>query len=45
VLVQREGFDPSATSDAIYFDDPAKKAFVRLDAALFARITAGGVRL
>jgi fatty-acyl-CoA synthase len=43
--LQREGFDPSATSDAIYFDDPAKKAFVRLDAALFARITAGGVRL
>ena len=43
--LQREGFDPAATSDAIYFDDPAKKAFVRLDAALFARITAGGVRL
>jgi fatty-acyl-CoA synthase len=43
--LQREGFDPAATSDAIYFDDPAKKAFVRLDAALFARITAGKVRL
>jgi fatty-acyl-CoA synthase len=43
--LQREGFDPAATSDAIYFDDPAKKAFVRLDAALFARIIAGKVRL
>jgi fatty-acyl-CoA synthase len=43
--LQREGFDPAATSDAIYFDDPAKKAFVRLDTAFFARITAGKVRL
>jgi fatty-acyl-CoA synthase len=43
--VQREGFDPAATSDAIYFNDPAKMAFVRLDAALFARISAGKVRL
>jgi fatty-acyl-CoA synthase len=43
--LQREGFDPTALTDAIYFDDPAKKAFVRLDAALFARIAAGKVRL
>ena len=43
--LQREGFDPAATSDAIYFDDPARKAFVRLDGALFARIAAGKVRL
>lgn len=43
--LQREGFDPAAMSDAIYFDDPAKKAFVRLDATLFARIAAGKVRL
>jgi fatty-acyl-CoA synthase len=43
--LQREGFDPAATSDAIYFDDPVKKAFVPLDAALFARIAAGKVRL
>jgi fatty-acyl-CoA synthase len=43
--LQREGFEPAATSDAIYFDDPVKKAFVPLDAALFARITAGKVRL
>ena len=43
--LQREGFDPAATTDAIYFDDPAKKTFVRLDGALFERIAAGKVRL
>ena len=43
--LQREGFDPAATSDAIYFDDQAKKTYVRLDSALFARIAAGKVRL
>jgi fatty-acyl-CoA synthase len=43
--LQREGFDPAATSDAIYFDDPAKKTYVRLDSALFARIAAGKVRV
>jgi fatty-acyl-CoA synthase len=43
--LQREGFDPAATDDPIYFDDAAKKAYVRLDGALYARITAGKVRL
>jgi fatty-acyl-CoA synthase len=43
--LQREGFNPAATTDAIYFDDPVKKAFVRLDGVLFARITSGKVRL
>jgi fatty-acyl-CoA synthase len=43
--LQGEGFDPAATSDAIYFDDPAKKAFIRLDGELFARLAAGKVRL
>ena len=43
--LQREGFDPAATRDTIYFDDPVKKAFVRLNGVLFARITAGKVRL
>jgi fatty-acyl-CoA synthase len=41
----KEGFDPSATADPIYVNDPAAKAFVRLDAALFDRIRAGEVRL
>jgi fatty-acyl-CoA synthase len=43
--LQHEGFDPAATNDPIYFDDAAKKAFVRLDAALYARIQVGKVRL
>jgi fatty-acyl-CoA synthase len=41
----REGFDPMATPDAIYFDDPAQQAYVRLDPALHARIRAGKLRL
>jgi fatty-acyl-CoA synthase len=43
-LVQ-EGFDPSRTGDPIYFNDPQRKAFVRLDPALFADINAGRLRL
>jgi fatty-acyl-CoA synthase len=40
-----QGFDPSTTTDPIYFDDPAAKAFVRIDRALHDRIRDGGVRL
>jgi fatty-acyl-CoA synthase len=43
--LKRDGYDPSTTFDPIYFDDPAKKAFLPLDPALFARIQAGEVRL
>jgi fatty-acyl-CoA synthase len=43
--MQREGFDPTATSDPIYFDDPASKAFIRLDGALYAGLANGKVRL
>ncbi len=41
----RDGYDPSATSDAIYFNDSKQLAFVRLDTALFDRIQAGQIRL
>ena len=44
-ILQREGFDPAATTDPIYFDDPVKKAFISIDDALFGRITNGEVRL
>ena len=40
-----EGFDPSAASDPLFFDDTAKGGYVRLDAALFGKIWAGAVRL
>ena len=41
----REGYDPAATADAIYFDDRARDAFVKLDAALYERIRTGNLRL
>ena len=43
--LQREGYDPAATDDALYFDDPARREFVPLDGALYASIQAGKVRL
>ena len=41
----KEGFDPSRTSDPMYFNDPQRKAFVRLDPALHEQINSGRVRL
>jgi len=43
--LMREGFDPAASDDAIYFDDSSRQAYVRLDGALFDEIQAGAVRL
>ena len=40
-----DGFDPGATLDPIYFSDPQKKAFVRVDAALYDDINSGRIRL
>ncbi len=45
VELVKEGFDPDAISDPIYFNDPSAKAFVPLDKALYEKISAGGVRL
>jgi fatty-acyl-CoA synthase len=42
-LVQA-GFDPARIKDPLYFDDPRARAYVPLDAALFAAISAGSVR-
>jgi uncharacterized protein (DUF924 family) len=41
----KQGFDPKTTEDAIYFNDPQTRAFVRLDPALYNRILAGEVKL
>jgi fatty-acyl-CoA synthase len=41
----REGFDPAASGNTIYFDDPAQCAYVRLDGVLHERIMGGKVRL
>ncbi len=41
----RDGFDPARTTDALYFNDRASQAFVKIDAAVVERINAGAVRL
>ena len=43
--LKRQGYDPAATSDAIFFDDPARQAFVQLDRARYQQIQAGKARL
>ena len=40
----RQGHDPLATSDVIYFNDPQRQSLVRLDQPLYDRINAGQVR-
>lgn len=39
----REGYDPVAITDPIYFNDPVSQAFVRLDEALYEFIQAGQI--
>src|SRR2546425_7806145 len=41
----RQGYDPAATADVLYFSDPERQAFVRLDQALYERIQSGQFRL
>jgi fatty-acyl-CoA synthase len=41
----RQGYDPSATTDRIYFDNPESGAFVPLDKHLYERIQDGQIRL
>jgi fatty-acyl-CoA synthase len=41
----RQGYDPSATADEIYFDNPESMAFDRLDQSLFIRIQTGQIPL
>lgn len=43
-LVQ-QGYDPAASSDELYFDDPQSGEYVRIDAALFERIQSGHFHL
>jgi hypothetical protein len=41
----RQGYDPTASADVVYFNDPERGAFVRLDQALYDGIQAGRIRL
>ena len=41
----RQGYDPIAITDVIYFDNPESKTYVRLDKALYDSIQVGQIRL
>jgi fatty-acyl-CoA synthase len=45
IALVMEGFDPGSTTDPIFFNDPQKDAFVRLDPALHGQIKAGYIRV
>ncbi len=40
-----DGFRPGSTTEPIFFNDPQKKAFVRVDVTLYDLINAGQVRI
>lgn len=41
----RQGYNPTASPDVIYFDHPERNAYVRLDESLYCAIQSGQVRL
>ena len=41
----KEGFDPTKTSDALYYQDEVQKTFVPLDSFVHQRILTGSSRL
>jgi fatty-acyl-CoA synthase len=41
----RQGYDPVASNDVLYFDNVESGTFTRLDKELYERIQAGGIRL
>jgi fatty-acyl-CoA synthase len=41
----RQGYDPAAISDMIYFDNPESQAFQLIDKTLYDRIQSGQIRL
>src|SRR5262249_23805528 len=43
--LMREGYDPGATNDAIHFNDPQERDFVRMDQSRFEQILAGQLRV
>jgi fatty-acyl-CoA synthase len=40
----RQGYDPAASTDALYYDSLESEAFVQLDKELYDRIQSGGIR-
>jgi fatty-acyl-CoA synthase len=43
--LSREAYDPGAVTDTIYFNDSARQAFVKVDAALYESIRSGKLRI
>ena len=43
--LQRDGYNPAITPDRIYFDDSTEHAFVPVDAALYAGLQSGKLRV
>ena len=41
----RAGFDPNRITDPLFFRDPKSGAFLPIDAACYARISEGSIRL
>jgi fatty-acyl-CoA synthase len=41
----KQGFDPDAIADPIYFNDPSRRAFIPLDRAVYTSIRAGQTRV
>lgn len=41
----KQGFDPDAITDPIYFNDPSRRAFIPLDRAVYTSIQAGQTRV
>jgi fatty-acyl-CoA synthase len=41
----KQGFDPRGTPDPIFFNDPQRKAFVRIDDVLYDQLNSGQIRL
>jgi fatty-acyl-CoA synthase len=41
----KQAYDPTITSDCIYFNNPSQGAFVRLDKELYDRIQSGDLRI
>ncbi len=44
-MLVRQGYDPGATEDSLYFDHPLYKSFVPIELTLYNAIQAGEVRL
>jgi fatty-acyl-CoA synthase len=45
IALVNDGFDPANIKDAVFFDDPRMRAYVRLDGRLHEEIVSGKVRL